>query len=59
MIEEYAEVVSVGPEVTLAKAGDIVYFKEYNLDRIQYGNFKEPDTHIFLNEEFILAVESK
>ena len=59
MLEEFATVLAVGPEVTLAKVGDTVYFKEYNVDRIQTGNFADPDTHTFLDEKFILAVEKK
>lgn len=57
MIEEFAKVIAVGPDVTTAKVGDTVYFKEYNLDRIQTGSFTNPDTHVFLDEKFILAVE--
>lgn len=59
MVEEFATVLAVGPEVTIAKIGDTVYFKEYNLDRIQTGNFLTPDTHVFLDEKFILAVQTK
>ena len=58
-IEEYAEVVAVGPQVKVAKPGDTVYFKEYNLDRIQTGRISKPDIHVFIDERHIIATEKK
>ena len=57
MVEEFAMVKAIGPDVTVAKVGDTVYFKEYNVDRIQTGNFKTPDIHVFIDEKHILAVQ--
>lgn len=57
-IEEYAKVLAIGPLVTIAKEGDYVYFKEYNLDRVQTGRIFSPDIHVFLDEKFVLAVEA-
>jgi co-chaperonin GroES (HSP10) len=58
-IEEYAEVIAVGPNVKVAKKGDTVYFKEYNLDRVQTGRVFSPDIHVFIDEKYIIAVEKK
>ena len=58
-IEEYAEVLAVGPEVKIIKKGDRVYFKEYNLDRIQTGRITQPDIHVFIDEKHVIAVEKK
>lgn len=56
VVEEFAKVVEVGPEVTITKPGDTVYFKEYNLDRIQTGDILSPTTIVFISQEHILAV---
>lgn len=57
IIEEYAEVVAVGPQVTVAKPGDRVYFKEYNLDRIKTGPMNKPEIIVFIDEQYVLATE--
>lgn len=55
-VEEFAEVIAVGPGVKVAKAGDTVYYKDYNADRIYTT---EEELHVFIEERFILAVKKK
>ncbi len=55
-VEEYAKVLAVGPDVTIANPGDVVFYKDYNADRIlQDGDVM----HLFIDEKFVLAVETK
>lgn len=55
-VEEYAKVIAVGPDVTVAKAGDTVFYKDYNADRVlQDGDVM----HLFIDQKYVLAVESK
>jgi co-chaperonin GroES (HSP10) len=58
VIEEYATVLDVGGLVTDIKKGDIVYFKEYNLDRVEVGTFTDKNTLYFIDEMHVLAVKS-
>ncbi len=49
---EKATVLDIGPEVTLVKKGDVVYFKDYETDEIVDGK----DKFVLIKEEAIKAL---
>ena len=50
---ERAKVVAVGPEVENVKKGDIVLYKNFNLNSVQIENEK----HIFVSADDVLAIQ--
>lgn len=56
-IEEKGEVLAIGEGVTKTKVGDVVYFKEYNIDRVEIGSFSQPETLVFLDEKYVVAID--
>jgi co-chaperonin GroES (HSP10) len=49
---EKATVLDIGDEVSLVKLGDVIYFKQYDIDKILDNN----ETFVLINEESIKAL---